>query len=84
MSHSKFKILGKNVSAAEEITVLIKYSPKLEKILGCIKEQAEFYGEHETEMRGDVVKLPWRPFLLAVYKGFSIITIYWWKFENIC
>ena len=73
------KMLGETISAAEEMAVLMKYSPKLKKILGCIKEQGEFDGEHETEMRGDVAKLSqlrWRPFVLAVYKGFLIITIH--------
>ena len=33
------------MGVAEEIVVLIKYSPKRENILGCIKEQVEFKSE---------------------------------------
>ena len=39
-------MLGKTKSAAEEIVVLIRYSPKRENILGWIKKnQVELYSE---------------------------------------
>ena len=44
------------MGVAEEIVVLIKYSPKRENILGCIKEQMELEGEPE-EKANDIAKL---------------------------
>ena len=43
------------MGAAEEILVLIKYSPKREDIIGCIKEQMEFESEPE-EKANDITK----------------------------
>ena len=37
------------MGVAEKIVVLIKYSPKWENILGCIKEQVEFESEPEEK-----------------------------------
>ena len=39
------KVLGNTAGVAEEIVVLIKYSPKQENILGGIKVQMEFESE---------------------------------------
>ena len=50
------KDLGNTMRVAEEIVVLIKYSPKRENILGCIKEQVEFKSEPE-EKANDITKL---------------------------
>ena len=50
------KVLGSTMGVAEEIVVLIKYSPKWENILGCIKEQVEFESEPE-EKANDITKL---------------------------
>ena len=50
------KVLGNTMGVAEEIVVLIKYSPKRENILGCIKEQVEFESEPE-EKANDITKL---------------------------
>ena len=50
------KVLGNTVGVAEEIVVLIKYSPKRENILGCKKEQVEFESEPEEEAN-DITKL---------------------------
>ena len=44
------------MGVAEKIVVLIKYSPKWENILGCIKEQVEFESEPE-EKANDITKL---------------------------
>ena len=44
------------MGVAEEIVVLIKYSPKRENILGCIKEQVEFESEPEEKAK-DITKL---------------------------
>ena len=44
------------MGVAEEIVVLIKYSPEKENILGCIKKQVEFESEPE-EKANDVTKL---------------------------
>ena len=44
------------MGVAEEIVVLIKYSPKRENILACIKEQVEFESEPE-EKANDFTKL---------------------------
>ena len=44
------------MGVAEEIVVLIKYSPKWENILGSIKEQVEFESEPE-EKANDITKL---------------------------
>ena len=44
------------MGVAEEIVVLIKYSPKRENILGCIKEQVEFERELE-EKASDITEL---------------------------
>ena len=49
-------ILGNTMGVAEEIVVLIKYSPKRENILGSIKEQVEFESEPE-EKANDITKL---------------------------
>ena len=49
-------ILGNTMGVAEEIVVLIKYSPKRENILGCIKEQVEFESEPEEKAK-DITKL---------------------------
>ena len=43
------------MGVAEEILVLIKYSPKREDIIGCIKEQMEFESEPE-EKANDITK----------------------------
>ena len=51
------KMLRKTMSAAEEILMLMKYSPKRENILGCIKEQENFDNEYETDIRSDIAKL---------------------------
>ena len=39
------------MGVAEEILVLIKYSPKRENVLGCIKEQVEFKSEPEEKSK---------------------------------
>ena len=44
------------MGVAEEIVVLIKYSPKRENILGCVKEQVEFESEPEEKVN-DITKL---------------------------
>ena len=44
------------MGVAEEIVVLIKYSPKWENIFGCTKEWVEFKGEPE-EKANDITKL---------------------------
>ena len=49
-------VLGSTMGVAEKIVVLIKYSPKWENILGCIKEQVEFESEPE-EKANDITKL---------------------------
>ena len=43
------------MGVAEEIVVLIKYSPKRENVLGCIKDQVEFESEPE-EKANDIIK----------------------------
>ena len=43
------------MGVAEEILVLIKYSPKREDIIGCITEQMEFESEPE-EKANDITK----------------------------
>ena len=50
------KVLGNTMGVAEEIVVLIKYSPKRENILGCVKEQVEFESEPEEKVN-DITKL---------------------------
>ena len=50
------KVLGNTMGVAEEIVVLIKYSPKRENILACIKEQVEIESEPE-EKANDITKL---------------------------
>ena len=49
------KVLGNTMGVAEELVVFIKYSPKQENILGCIKEQVEFEGEPQE--KADITKL---------------------------
>ena len=49
------KVLGKTMGVAEEIVVLIKYSPKRENVLGCVKEQVEFKSEPEEKVN-DITK----------------------------
>ena len=44
------------MGVAEEVMVLLKYSPKWDNILGCIKEQVEFESEPEEEAN-DIIKL---------------------------
>ena len=44
------------MGVAEETVVLIKYSPKRENILACIKEQVEIESEPE-EKANDITKL---------------------------
>ena len=53
------KGLGNTMGVAEEIVGLIKYSPKRENILGCIKEQVEFKSEPK-EKANDITKLDGR------------------------
>ena len=60
-------------STAKEIVVLIKYSFKLENILGYIKEQLEFDCEHEMKKIGDIAHNG--PFVQAVYKGFLMTKV---------
>ena len=40
------------MGVAEEILVLVRYSPKQENILGCIKEQVEFESQPEEKANG--------------------------------
>ena len=49
------KVLGNTMGVAEEIVVVIKYSPKRKKVLGCVKEQVEFKSELEENVN-DITK----------------------------
>ena len=55
-SYKQSKVLGNTMGVAEEILVLVRYSPKRENILGCIKEQVEFESQPE-EKANDITKL---------------------------